>query len=73
MIAMVITYIVLKNDYKVKCDTVNSEYTVPKIKYDHLSYPNLLGYINCHYEYKTHTKGTLNGNAHYTPTSDRCK
>jgi hypothetical protein len=44
--------------------SVNSEYTVPKSKYDNLSYPNLLGYINYYNEYKTHTKASLNANAH---------
>jgi hypothetical protein len=38
-----------------KYDTVNSEYSVPKCIRDQSQYPHLLGYINCYYEYKTHT------------------
>jgi uncharacterized protein VirK/YbjX len=70
MFAMVISYIDLRFTTKDKCDTVNSEYTVPNSKYDHSTYPHLLGYINCFYEYKTHTKASLNANAHEKPASD---
>jgi hypothetical protein len=40
---------------KGKYVTVNSVYGVPNCKYDHLSYPHLLSFISCYYEYKTHT------------------
>jgi hypothetical protein len=36
MIAMFITDVGLMIDYKGKCDTVNSEYTLTKTKYYHL-------------------------------------
>jgi hypothetical protein len=49
IIAMIIKYVGVRNDYKVICDTVNSEYTVANSKYYHLSYTHLLGYINFYY------------------------
>jgi hypothetical protein len=49
---------------KCKCDTVNSEYTLANSKYYHLSYTNMLGYINCYYKYKTNTKFSLIANKH---------
>jgi hypothetical protein len=47
-----------------ECYTVNSEYTVAKIQYNHLSYTLLFGYINYYYTYKTHNKAFLNANEH---------
>jgi hypothetical protein len=70
MIAIFITYVGLRNDYKGKCNTVNSEYTAANNKYNHLSYIHMLGYINFYYEYKTQTKAYLNASAQWTPTSD---
>jgi hypothetical protein len=58
---------------KGKCNTVNNEYNVTKSKCHHLSYPQLLSYINFYYEYKTHTKASLNANTYYIYTSDRYK
>jgi hypothetical protein len=55
---------------KSKYDTVNSVYSVPNSKYDHLSCPPLLGYINYYYEYKLHTTASVNANGHETLTSD---
>jgi hypothetical protein len=63
MIAMVITDVGLRNDYIFKCDTVNSESTLAKNKYYHLSFTHLLGFINLYYEYITQTKSSLNANA----------
>jgi hypothetical protein len=64
IIAMVITYVGLRNDYNGQCDTVNNGYTVTNSIYYHLSYTDLLGYINCYYDDKTLTKLSLKGNAH---------
>jgi hypothetical protein len=63
-LALVISYINLRFTTKDKSDTVNSEYTVPNSKYDHSPYSQLLGDINFYYEHKTHTKASLNANAH---------
>jgi hypothetical protein len=46
MIAMVISYIVLRFTTKDKRGTVNREYTFRNSKYDLSPYPHLLGYIN---------------------------
>jgi hypothetical protein len=43
MFAMFITHVGLRNDYKGKCVTVNSEHTVANNKYYHLSYTHTLG------------------------------
>jgi hypothetical protein len=73
MISMVITYVGLRNDYKGQMRCSYSEYTVPKRKFYHLSYPQMLCYINCYYEYKNHTKASLKANEHNTQTTGRIK
>jgi hypothetical protein len=45
-IAMVITYVGLRNEYKGEFDTVNSENKEENSKYFRLSYTHMLGYIN---------------------------
>jgi hypothetical protein len=64
MIAMVITYVGVRNDYKCQCDTLNSEYKAVNSKNYHLSYTDMLGYIKSYYEYKTQTKASLSIKAH---------
>jgi hypothetical protein len=64
MIAMVITYVGIRIDYKGQGDVVNNEYSVENSKYYHVSYTNLLIYIDYNYEYKIHSKASLNVNAH---------
>jgi hypothetical protein len=45
MIAMVITYVGVRNEYNSKCDTFNSEYIAANSKYYRLSYIHFFGLL----------------------------